>query len=863
MKTILYTIFLLCCFSTMTLAQGSKLERAADLMNDLNYTEAIKIYNEILKENDNAEAKMNIAEAYRLTNDVSNAEYWFGQVVRLPQSKSIHKLYYAQMLQINGKCDQAKEWFSAFASEQPGDHRGQLLLKSCDEKQELMTKNQGLFEVNNLSINTASDDFGASFYDDGIIFSSDRDKGTAVKRIHTWTGDSFLELFYAEVEVESAEEGASMSCDDYKIGTPSKFNKDVNTKFHDAQVSVSRDNQKIVFTRNNLLDGKVGKSNDDIIKLKVYEADKVGEDWDNIRSLPFNSDEYSVTHPALSPDGDRLFFASDMPGGFGGLDIYVSTNENGRWGPPFNLGPLINTEGNELFPFYGNDNNLYFSSNGQIGLGGLDVYVVEDRDNNQWGDVINLGYPINSTYDDFAISFKKDMSSGFISSNRSEGKGRDDIYCFVKKASPAEIYVYDMATGEPLEGAQVVNECNFREYTTDENGLIMLDIANDTCCTFKAVREMYDDKAERYCTINNQNNRIEIGLERSFECYVKGHVFDQTTGMPIEGARVSVDNDCDKSNPLEVITDAEGFYRLDLKSTCCYTVMSEKEDYIMNPMQEKCTDCKTEATELVVDIFMNPSTISANTVTPGTGTNNPDDNGNPFGSTGSDDVLVSSGSDDVSAPNSSQIVKDVDTGLYIDRATGEPANVQNEDGISYVDGKMMYKGREVEADNNDDFGFEVSPGAENYSEGEPVPYLLHIYYDFDESFIRKEAEPELQKLCEMMRQNPQLIVELSSHTDPRGTLDYNMRLSQRRADAAVRWMVEKCGIARHRLIPRGYGETEPINECLAAKSRCSEEDHQFNRRTEFRILGCIGEVQTKYSQPKANPRVDPCPNCSF
>lgn len=861
MKHILSISFLLCLFS-LSSGQSFKLDKAQKAMDELNYTEAIKLYTEVLKDSDDATAKINLAHAYRFKNDYENAAYWYGQAVRLPQSESLNKLYYGQMLQTIGNCEDAKNWFEQFSSENPGDHRGQLLKQSCDKRQSLLHVNDGLFEVKSIDINTGSDDFGATFYDEGLIFSSDRDKGAAVDRVHTWTGNPFLELYYVPLEQTKSKTDQVLGCSDYNFKKVEKFNKDVNTKFHDAQITITKDGTRMLFTRNNWIDGKVGKSEQEIIKLKIYESQKSGDEWGDPVSLPFNSDEYNVTHPAITPDGSRLYFSSDMPGGFGGMDLYVSNFDNGRWGPPFNLGPLINTEGNELFPFYGGDEKLYFSSNGQIGLGGLDLYYIQDLGDNQWGDVTNLGGPINSTYDDFAMSFKNDkMTEGFFSSNRKSGMGGDDIYCFVKNAKPVEIYVYDQITSQALEGAKLRNSCNGQEYTSNNDGLILLELPLDSCCTFIVSKEAYNESNEKHCT-QSVGSRIEIGLQKSFDCYVKGHVFDQNTGKPLENVKMNILSTCSSNSETKsyTMTDSLGYYYLDIPADCCYTITGEYDNYMMNPMSEQCSDCVNEATMHVVDVFMRPTTIASHSDR--ADRNNDITLTNRVGEDPSNTLIAGDPMDNENPIYQTKIVKDPNTGLYVNDYTGEPANLENPEGISYVEGVMMFNGREVKSNQTDEIGFAVSPSSDNFEQGEPIPFLLHIYYDFDKSNIRDEAEIELMKLCRMMRQNPELMVEVCSHTDARGSRKYNERLSQRRADAVLSWMVNQCGVDAKNLIAKGYGESQPVNGCKNL-IRCSEEEHQLNRRTEFKIIGKRDNEQLQKSAPNDNPRVDPCPNCSF
>ncbi|HHS95514.1 MAG TPA: tetratricopeptide repeat protein, partial [Phaeodactylibacter sp.] len=281
-------ILLVCCFA-FTGVQAQKLKRAKRYMEQLNYIGAIELYNQVLDKEDNAEAKINIAECYRKISDSENAEYWYGQVVRLPEAEPVHHLYYGQALQRNGKCDLAKEWYERYIQEVPDDLRGQYLVEACDYEDDLMTKNAGIYEIKHCAFNSNLDDFTPVYFKEGIVFASERDKGTAVKRTHTWTGNPFLELFYVKAEEAKGEE-----CGNYTYGTPEKFGKELNSKFHDAAVTFSQDQQQIFFTRNNIKDGKVGKDDEDIVRLKVFTAvNKGGDKWGDLKGLPFNSDEYS------------------------------------------------------------------------------------------------------------------------------------------------------------------------------------------------------------------------------------------------------------------------------------------------------------------------------------------------------------------------------------------------------------------------------------------------------------------------------------------------------------------------------------------------------------------------------------------
>lgn len=274
MRTML-VLLLLAGFAVGLSAQSGKLKRAKRLMENLAYHEAIQLYNQVLEKEDNAEAKINIAEAYRKVNDPENAEYWYGQVVRLPEAQEIHNLYYGQMLQRNGKCDLAQEWYQKYTEAVPDDERGKLLSRACDYEDELMTKNAGIYVINHLDINSNLDDMSPAMYNGGLLFASDRERGYAIDRKTAWTGNPFLSLYFVEARETGKRDTTSMC--NFVYSRPEKFTKEINTKYNDAAVSLSDNEDEIFFTRNNFLEGKTSKSDDNIVKLKVFYAAAEGE----------------------------------------------------------------------------------------------------------------------------------------------------------------------------------------------------------------------------------------------------------------------------------------------------------------------------------------------------------------------------------------------------------------------------------------------------------------------------------------------------------------------------------------------------------------------------------------------------------
>jgi outer membrane protein OmpA-like peptidoglycan-associated protein/Tol biopolymer transport system component len=819
--------FVLVFCSTTVFAQGAKLERAKKYMKELNYQGAIEVLSKVLANGDNAEAKINLAECYRKVNDCENAEFVYGQVVRLPEAQPIHFLHYGEMLQRNGKCDLAKEWYQKFSEAVPEDIRGQYVNKSCDYEEELKSKGDGIWEIKRMNFNSNFDDFGAAFFEGGIIFASERNKGAAVKRSHSWTGLPFLDLYFVPIKGNgNTAEG----------GRPTLFNSDVNSKYHDATVAFSNGFDQIFFTRNNYSKGKVGVDDEGIMRLKIYTAKKSGKGYSKEEGLPFNSDEYSCTHPTVSADGTKLYFSSDMPGGFGGMDIYVSTLEGAQWGLPTNLGPGVNTEGNEIFPHVTKQDRLYFSSDGHLGLGGLDIHFVEPKGNDQWSAPENIGAPMNSRDDDFSFILSDDGTTGYLSSDREGGSGRDDIYSFVKFAAPVKVYVYDEETKQPIEGAEVTTDgCSKKTLKTGKDGKTTTDVKFNSCCTFTAKFEGYEQNTNKGCVkeaTSTEQVMVEIPLRKPLKFNLEGVVYDQSVSLPLEGVKVTLTSTCGKADStFTVTTDASGRFAFPLEKDCCYKLRGEKDKYLaVSTPDTLCTKGLKVSTTLNAILNLQPiqapPVAVAPTTTPATGTDKP--------------VAVAD------VPKDKTVVYyDPASGLYM--KNGAPFTGKN-NGVTYKNGQSK-----------DNF----QPSPTQYPENAQA-YLLHIYYDFDQSYIRDESVEELQKLLKLLKDNPNYIIELSSHTDARGSNSYNNRLSQRRAESVVRWLIEK-GVERDRLVPRGYGETMNTNRC-ANSIPCSEKEHQMNRRTEFRVLGCKGctdAANTILSKTNDKAKVDNCKGCPF
>ncbi|AEH01681.1 OmpA family protein [Lacinutrix sp. 5H-3-7-4] len=489
MKNRIYIVLaiLALTFNTAFSQEDGKVNASVDKeYNNLKYKEAIRELSKLVKDGNNSpEVLAKLANAYYFNVEMEEAAKWYGELLAQDTAIDFEYYYrYAMALKAAGKYEDANKYLKKFAVLKPNDSRSKKYLESPDYLTTI-DKISGDFVIENLEFNSRFSDFGTSFYKDGIVFASSRGDG----RLYKWNEQPFLDLFYAANDTLE----------------PKRFSEKINTKFHESSTTFTNDGKTIYFTRNNYINGKKRKSSDKVVGLKIYKAtlnDK-GE-WTNVESMPFNNDEYNVAHPALSLDNKKLYFASDMPGTKGKSDLFVvDILENGEYGEPKNLGEEINTEGRENFPYISNNGTLYFSSDGHPGLGGLDVFYANLEGNRKT--VANLGKPINSSRDDFEFIIDEFTNLGYLTSNRYNGKGDDDIYKFQRQVCNQLIAgtVVDKNTNQVIPDATVIvyNSENKEVYrfNSDQNGAFSY---NSDCKkgTYKAVasKEGYEPEELKY-----------------------------------------------------------------------------------------------------------------------------------------------------------------------------------------------------------------------------------------------------------------------------------------------------------------------------------------------------------------------------
>ena len=441
------SIFIITLLSSAILtAQSNETKRADKHFNKYEFVEAATDYLKLVTDGKaNTYVYSQLAESYFNVFNTVEAEKWYAKA--LETSSEPEMVYnYSQMLKANGKYEESNTQLDLFASMRPADHRATAFRENPNYLPKILEKGKR-FNVQNLAINSEVSDFGGTLKNGKLYITSARNSN---RKTYGWNEEPFLDIYTAYVN------------DDGEFQTPSIIEQNINTKYHEGTVSFSPDGNTMYFSRESFYE-KVYER-DSITKYKIsvlnlYKSINQEGQWSEAEALSLNGDSYSVKNPSVSADGKTLYFASDKTGGYGNFDIYSAPiDENGSVGDATNLGQKLNTEGQEMFPFISANNTLYFSSNGHLGLGGLDVFFAKIVDG-KVGPIRNVGIPVNGNADDFAFSINEETEEGFVSSNREGGVGSDDIYS-IKKIQPicdvlVSVTVKDRKTGLILVGAAV------------------------------------------------------------------------------------------------------------------------------------------------------------------------------------------------------------------------------------------------------------------------------------------------------------------------------------------------------------------------------------------------------------------------
>lgn len=594
-----FLIFLLVC------SVGSAYSQEFSANNEYSQKslqEAIKQYLKTVKNDPyNGEALFNLANSYRLNSEFRKAEIWFSKAVQLDERPESY-LYYAQMLLSNGKYIEASTWFKRYAAQESGTSNERNALKLAEYSEKLAE--EGLenkdYLIKKTEFNSDRLDFSPMYYQDSaIVFASNRKEGNK-DIIDRWTNQYYVDLYLVTKSYD----------DDKEWNEPQPFAKQINTKLHEGPATFNKYSDVIYFTRNDL--GKKGRGFDSEknTRLKIYQSQLEGEEWTVPVELPFNNKEYHCAHPALAKDTTYMVFASDMPGGYGQMDLYIVWLQDGEWGEPMNLGSEINTSGNEVFPYLDENGNLFFSSDLHVGLGGLDIFKAEPRTGNnqalgQWYNPTNMGAPLNGNRDDFGLIIDKAGQTGYFTSNRS-GRG-DDIYSFeIDDMIRIVGTVLNCKDSVEIGAANVVvRSASGEEIATtrsNADGSFAVRVPERDLYNFKATKEGFgfcaggcDGTASIDLAKIKSDKELRVLLSfcpaDSCQLTTSGPVLNNDCDKPIAGAKVTLVNKC-SGERTSMITGDDGYYNFDLDEDCEYIVVAEKDGFF-----RKATEFSTAAAD--------------------------------------------------------------------------------------------------------------------------------------------------------------------------------------------------------------------------------------------------------------------------
>lgn len=489
-------------------AQQQDLKLAKIYFDRTYYSKAIPLYANLIKEKRSLEVVRNLADSYYYTNDFPNALKWYSFLVRTYTQNLDEEYYfrYIQTLKTAGDYPEAHLVLKKYLQSN-SDSEALLRLDKEIEELENVSAIGNRFEIKSLTINTKFSEFGGVIKDSLFLFAAVKSKKELLNKVYQWNSENYLDM--KAIPLQNLKTGDSITA---------SFSNEINTAMHEANAVFTKDGKTMYFTRNNFKKGKRAKNKQKISKLQIYRAELVDGKWTNITSLPFNNDDYSTEHPALSVDEKTLFFASDMPGTLGSFDIFSVAINNGTYEQPKNLGAGVNTSKKEQFPFVSTDNKLYFSSNGHFGYGMMDVFVSEIK-GEMFSRPLNVGLPVNSGYDDFAFYINGQTKLGYFSSNRLDGKGSDDIY-ELKEIKPLIIesckqsiagIITDVGTKLPLDDALVVlqnrENVEVKSVTTSSDGKFSFAVGCLTSYTVLASKEGYS-KNSKILVLQKERNKI-------------------------------------------------------------------------------------------------------------------------------------------------------------------------------------------------------------------------------------------------------------------------------------------------------------------------------------------------------------------
>lgn len=618
--------------------------------------------------------------------------------------------------------------------------------------------------MNEQTVNSEQLEFSPSFYEDGIVLSSTNPAG--LKKIKD---DKLRRPATSILRSKRGPEGTLLA--------PEPFAKELSTPYNEGPVTFDRTAEVMFFSRNIIKKGLQKRDKKGVNRMAIYTSKLGNGTWTKPEELPFNTNaQWDDVHPCLAIDGDKLYFASNRPGGFGGMDLYVSFKNGESWTEPINLGATINTAKNEIFPFIHADNTLYFGSTGHKGMGGIDQFFAQSEETG-WTVPVNLGAPFNSAGDDFGLIVDLDKMNGYFSSNGFDGKGADDIYSFHTENGNLDEYLLEHGRGSVKDLDVLVSVFNAAGDPIEGADIQIVNIERSNV--------IGKDSLGRNITVTTVNGQeiMKVG----------GELAEAKRGITDTGGRFETTV---KAGNYAIIVSKDGFESRQVTRQFLHT--GNEITITLDPGGENV--------HLVADL-MNPLT------------------GEPFAgamlvlrdkSTGQMDTIYSDANGRVDYRLAGG--KNYDVKIYQGGVEVGTTNISTEKFSPGETGELTLK-----------LDVQVTP----LTAGNIIR-MPNIYYNYNDATLRPDARKDLDAVAILLKQYPKLVFELAAHTDSRGSTVYNDGLSQRRAESAANYLTQKA-VSAERLTAKGYGEREPVNRCEDGQS-CSEKRHAQNRRTEIRVI---------------------------
>jgi outer membrane protein OmpA-like peptidoglycan-associated protein len=697
--------------------------------------------------------------------------------------------------------------------------------------------------ISNVSvINSTTLDFSPAFHKDGLVFVSNNAVEGKEKMFDKRINQKTMSMFIAKRDLQG------------ELQKPVPFALELVTTVHEGPLTFSNDCKTIYFSRNNNHKQGTAKYVDLIDRMQIYESHLTDKGWSKPKQLEFDREVKDYCHPTLSADNQKLYFSSNRKGGFGGMDLYVSYKQsNGDWGKPINLGASINSNKNEVFPFIHDDGTLYFSSSKEGGIGGLDVYYartkamsniyavkaanLENQKTNvsreDFEEPLSIGTPFNSEKDDFGFIVDKQKKVGYFTSNRAGGFGEDDIYSFATadELNPTEkerniiLLVLDEKTRLPITKAEIAlgmnNLFSNQKLVTDKYGKTTLKLNRTHDYDIKINKESYDLESLALAKDDGREEVIVLMKQPDMtEHDIVLKVLDAKTRLPLSNAVVSIGLN-------NMFTDGEGKAILKLTRSEEYKIKVDKMSYIGERMTFQKGDTREELEVLMTNNIPNNAPTNAIVTTTQNSNTTTIQNGNSTTIQNGNATTTIQNSSSVTAPNQAPTGTNpvAETEKVTSTTTATPARETNRSDYPYK------PSAEVKPTNTEIVKTNTMPVAVEASE---MYELKSIYYNFDKANIRSDASRTLDSLITILNKFPDMEIELTAHTDSRGSDRYNDNLSQRRAINAEAYLLKK-GILKSRIQHASKGENQLTNEC-GDDVPCNDKLHQMNRRTEVRII---------------------------